>query len=74
MLCAQVIVLILVTTLTFVSCQSEIDSPLSELQNNSASLDVKSYPGELCYRNCNNAAPRICYYHWHLEHYQAMGA
>lgn len=74
MLCAKEIVLILVTTLTFVSCQSETDSPPLEIKNYSAPLDVKSYPGELCYRNCNDAAPRICYYHWHLEHYQAMGA
>ena len=74
MQCAKEIVILLVTTILFVSSQSEIDSPLSEIQNFSAPLEVKSYPGELCFRDCNDVTSRVCYFHWHLEHYQAMGA
>lgn len=73
MLCSKELVFLIVTTLSFVSSQSG-NSPLSEAQNISAPVDVKSFPGELCFRDCNTAVPRICYFHWHLEHYQAMGA
>lgn len=74
MLCAKEIVIILVTILSFVSCQYRTYATVSETKNVSVPIDVNSFPGELCYRNCNGAAPRICYFHWHLEHYQAMGA
>jgi hypothetical protein len=37
-------------------------------------VDLASSPGEACFRPCSrNAAPRVCYFKWHLEHYQVLG-
>lgn len=72
--CVQTLVILFVATLSCVSSQNETESPLFEIQNFSEPLDVKSFPGELCFRNCNGSPSRVCYFYWHLEHYQAMGA
>lgn len=37
-------------------------------------FNVTEWAGEHCERYCQtNTRPRICYYHWVLEHYHAMG-
>lgn len=38
-----------------------------------ASLDLEKFPGDACFRECQNSKPRVCYYKWHLEHYHTMG-
>lgn len=42
------------------------------LAHSSANL-MDDYPGIDCLRNCDDTLPTICYYHFHLEHYHAMG-
>lgn len=32
-----------------------------------------SIPGAQCARDCTNAAPRTCYYEWHVERYTTLG-
>lgn len=39
----------------------------------SAAFDVQQFPGKTCYRNCEKSKPRVCYFDWHLEHYQVLG-
>ncbi|XP_055854376.1 uncharacterized protein LOC129918065 [Episyrphus balteatus] len=36
-------------------------------------VNVSRYPGELCNRPCRPNDQRMCYFHFTLEHYQAMG-
>uniref|UniRef100_A0A182Q9A8 Uncharacterized protein n=1 Tax=Anopheles farauti TaxID=69004 RepID=A0A182Q9A8_9DIPT len=36
-------------------------------------LDVRSFPGEQCLRQCDETHPRICYFSWTMEHYHVMG-
>lgn len=35
--------------------------------------NLTRFPGEECFRNCRTATPRICYFHWNLEHYHVLG-
>lgn len=35
--------------------------------------NVLDYPGSDCLRDCDDTLPKICYYHFNLEHYHAMG-
>ncbi|XP_055857102.1 uncharacterized protein LOC129919980 [Episyrphus balteatus] len=36
-------------------------------------VNLTQYPGELCNSKCIPGKTKICYYHWTLEHYNAMG-
>lgn len=36
-------------------------------------LDLRNYPGEDCYRNCEAGKTKTCYFKFVMEHYQAMG-
>lgn len=43
-------------------------------ENASGNVNLTDWDGDLCRRTClENERPRICYYHWVLEHYHAMG-
>lgn len=35
--------------------------------------DMTKYKGEDCYRDCRGSESKICYFHFTLEHYHAMG-
>lgn len=35
--------------------------------------NMLKYPGEDCYRDCQDSESKICYFHFNLEHYHAMG-
>lgn len=36
-------------------------------------IDLSLVPGDLCFRNCKNALPRVCYFDLHMEHYHVLG-
>lgn len=50
-----------------ISCQ------LIRAQDVNANVNVHEYPGEACYRKCSENDKRICYFHFHLEHYHVLG-
>ncbi|XP_035911110.1 laccase-2-like [Anopheles stephensi] len=45
----------------------------SLVRSTNGTLDVRSFPGEQCLRQCDETQPRICYFSWTMEHYHVMG-
>ncbi|XP_058126505.1 uncharacterized protein LOC131280930 [Anopheles ziemanni] len=43
------------------------------LERSNGTLDVRSFPGEQCLRQCDDTQPRICHFAWTMEHYHVMG-
>uniref|UniRef100_A0A6E8VW25 Uncharacterized protein n=1 Tax=Anopheles coluzzii TaxID=1518534 RepID=A0A6E8VW25_ANOCL len=43
------------------------------LEQSNGTLDVTTFPGEQCLRECDNTQPRICHFSWTMEHYHVMG-
>uniref|UniRef100_A0A182J835 Uncharacterized protein n=1 Tax=Anopheles atroparvus TaxID=41427 RepID=A0A182J835_ANOAO len=43
------------------------------VESSNGTLDVRSFPGEQCLRQCDDTQPRICHFTWTMEHYHVMG-
>lgn len=41
--------------------------------NETFDVDLTRFPGDACFRDCDKAVPRVCYFRWHLEHYHVLG-
>uniref|UniRef100_A0A182NBB3 Uncharacterized protein n=1 Tax=Anopheles dirus TaxID=7168 RepID=A0A182NBB3_9DIPT len=56
-----------------VSSSSAEDWLRALVKSSNGTLDVRSFPGEQCLRQCDKTHPRICHFSWTMEHYHVMG-
>lgn len=71
--CCWSVVLVL-SWLSLLGGQTSAQTWLQALvRTSNGTLDVRSFPGEQCMRQCDDTLPRICHFTWTMEHYHVMG-